>query len=379
MKLAKLSLAAIMTVGAMSTVSAGSLEEAIKGVDLSGFARYRFNDMERDNAIDNTRTNDYDISIRVTSPVTDNLKFTAALTAGGGLNDSDAQVDGSGGTAAAVGKMWFTYAQDALTVKAGRMALGTPVTDNGYRGQKGTGVLALYNAGAVTFAGAHYNTSNANDWVGVPIGEISALAVIGSYGPVNVQLWGITADRSVDSLIFAQADGEVAGVNLKAQVINTKLDVASPTEDTGMFYAVQAGYAMDNFELNAGYTNNDEDQSVHALDTDNNTDVISGGWRLNSDFDGTRSGGNQYFVDGSVSFGKVGIVLGYAKAEIERGATNPLGALAEEDASEIWGGVSYKYAKNFNTYIRYSDINADATNAEILEQQFLRFEARYSF
>ena len=48
MNLAKLSLAAIMTVGALSTVNAQPLEEAIKGVDFSGFARYRFHDVEKD-------------------------------------------------------------------------------------------------------------------------------------------------------------------------------------------------------------------------------------------------------------------------------------------------------------------------------------------
>lgn len=43
MKLFKLSLAAIVAAGALSSVaSAASLEEAIKNVDVSGYARYRF-------------------------------------------------------------------------------------------------------------------------------------------------------------------------------------------------------------------------------------------------------------------------------------------------------------------------------------------------
>ena len=43
MKLVKLSLATIVAAGALSSVaSAASLEEAIKNVDVSGYARYRF-------------------------------------------------------------------------------------------------------------------------------------------------------------------------------------------------------------------------------------------------------------------------------------------------------------------------------------------------
>jgi hypothetical protein len=44
MKLAKLSLAAIVAAGALTSVaSASSLEEAIKGVSINGYVRYRHN------------------------------------------------------------------------------------------------------------------------------------------------------------------------------------------------------------------------------------------------------------------------------------------------------------------------------------------------
>ena len=43
MRLSKLSLAAIVAAGALTSVaSAASLEEAIKNVDVTGYARYRF-------------------------------------------------------------------------------------------------------------------------------------------------------------------------------------------------------------------------------------------------------------------------------------------------------------------------------------------------
>ncbi|MDD7600945.1 MAG: major outer membrane protein, partial [Campylobacter sp.] len=46
MKLFKLSLAAVVAAGALSSVSAAPLEEAIKDIDVSGFGRYRFQSTE---------------------------------------------------------------------------------------------------------------------------------------------------------------------------------------------------------------------------------------------------------------------------------------------------------------------------------------------
>ena len=51
MKFLKISLAASLALGALSTASfAQPLEEAIKGVDVSGYLRYRYTDDRYDNA-----------------------------------------------------------------------------------------------------------------------------------------------------------------------------------------------------------------------------------------------------------------------------------------------------------------------------------------
>ena len=57
MKLTKVSLAALVALGAFSSVaSATPLEEAIKNVDLSGFARYRYtNDHYKNSAQSDTK------------------------------------------------------------------------------------------------------------------------------------------------------------------------------------------------------------------------------------------------------------------------------------------------------------------------------------
>ncbi|WP_024955312.1 major outer membrane protein [Sulfurospirillum arcachonense] len=386
MKLAKLSLAAIMAVGALSTANAQPLEEAIKGVDFSGFARYRFHDVER-NDVNTKNNNDYDIGVKLVAPVTEDLKFTTEITAGGSDNESDYKVGGTARSHVDVDKMYFTYTKNALTVQAGRQALGTPVSDNGYRGQKGTGVLAMYNFGTVTLAGAYFNTSDLgtgyfgstktpNIYNQMDNSEINALAAIASFGPVNAQIWGIRAVDAVDYLVFAQVDGSVANFTFTGQVIQTELDdtLVGTAEDSGTFYGLKAEYKGSNFKVAAVFTDNDEDQGVHAVATDANNDVIAAGWRLaDNDYKQVSStGGQTYGLDGSITFGKIGLMAGFAEWDQD---TNAGGN--EEELTEIWGGVSYKYSKNFNTYIKYSDVDAD--NVDSLDQEYLRFEAKYTF
>ncbi len=372
MKLAKLSLAAIMTVGALSTANAQPLEEAIKGVDFSGFARYRFHDVEKDK-VNTGNDNDYDVKVKLVAPVTDNLKLTTVFTAGGKNVDykankhtkdgKDKNDVGSNSYSSDIGKMWFTYKQDALTVTAGRQAIGTPVTDNGYRGDKGDGVVAMYNLGSVTLAAAYFNTTNYG------ANEVNALAAIGSFGAVNAQVWYVRVVDSVDHMVFVQVDGKVAGVSLKGQVVNTKLkNVASSDDDSGTFYALKAGYKMDNFSVNAGYTATDKDMSTHALAKPADTDVIVGGWRLGYNYP-QLADTKVMFLNAGVALGKFGVAAGYAQADIGSRA-------ADDSVREMYGKLSYKYAKNFNTYVKYSDLNDKiSTN----DQKYIRFEAKYSF
>ena len=293
------------------------------------------------------------------APVTSALKLTTVISAGS--NDVDYKAGNSTSYNAEIGKMWFTYKQDALTVTAGRQAIGTPVTDNGYRGDKGDGVVAMYNLGSVTLAAAYFNTSSGGS------NEINALAAIGSFGAVNAQIWYVRVVDSIDHMIFVQVDGKVAGISLKGQVVNTKkMNVSN--DDSGTFYALKAGYKMDNFSVNAGYTATDKDMSTHALAKPADTDVIVGGWRLGYNYP-QLADTKVMFINAGVALGKFGIAAGYAQADI--------GSRADDDSvTEMYGKLSYKYAKNFNTYVKYSDISDDDNTGD---QQFLRFEAKYSF
>ena len=76
MKLVKLSLATIVAAGALSSVaSAASLEEAIKNVDVSGYARYRYDAKNTNTSTEefNGNTHRFTTDINFKSAVDDNF------------------------------------------------------------------------------------------------------------------------------------------------------------------------------------------------------------------------------------------------------------------------------------------------------------------
>ena len=168
MKFLKLSLAASVALGALSTASfAQPLEEAIKGIDVSGYLRYRYTDDRYDNGNGSVSGSSANHQWRAVAdfktPVVNNIALnfgvwyqtnqnvnhgkgttvdinntpTSIPFAGTGLG---AGSDGEFG----VREFYATITPDstATTIKIGKQELNTPVT-NAYDGDRGTGILAL--------------------------------------------------------------------------------------------------------------------------------------------------------------------------------------------------------------------------------------------
>ncbi|MGB5791421.1 major outer membrane protein, partial [Poseidonibacter sp.] len=77
-KIAKLSLVAAVAVAGLSTsLSAKALEEAIKNVDVSGTAAYRYDDRSNDDQTDanNYSRNSYKIAVNLKSKINDDMTF----------------------------------------------------------------------------------------------------------------------------------------------------------------------------------------------------------------------------------------------------------------------------------------------------------------
>jgi len=104
MKFAKLSLVAAVAVAGFTTANAQPLEEAIKNVDVSGSAVYRYNDYQdkgktAGDSIDTT-TNNYKVGLNVSSKVNDDVKFnTRFLVAKPSTNGGAAGANSDGGFA----------------------------------------------------------------------------------------------------------------------------------------------------------------------------------------------------------------------------------------------------------------------------------------
>jgi hypothetical protein len=240
MKTLKLSLVTAMAVGSLASFATASdatetmtgIEEALKDVKIDGFARYRFNDYDSKSNSKNEGFNNVDINLGVHVPVGDNLVVTSKIQATGkyyanGENTANSE-DFS------LPDFYMTYQQDGLQVQGGKMPLGLPITDNGYKGTRGIGLNASYNFGNVTVLGAYFNSvdkfGSADEITGGASdlqNDVSAVAVLGSFGIVDAQVWGMKVAGEIDSMIFADVGLNHSGFFVKGQAIHTKMDSES--------------------------------------------------------------------------------------------------------------------------------------------------------
>jgi len=436
MKLAKLSLAAIMAVGALSTANATPLEEAIKGVELKGFVRYRFYN-ESDRLKDDRHR--FSAPFTFVMPVADGLKTGVTVRFEGSDYADNSAINGSLGFDAV--KAWFQYSNKSFTLKGGRFEIATPLTNPGYGGTKGDGLLATvalgenftFAAAAFTatnvkigFGGAHLGAGIYEETTATPIGDLGssvkntvkdavkhgtvgpfkpgydsmtgkasysasvgeenlyAAAILGAVGPVNLQAWAFNMEHVIDFAAFVQADAKFGGFDVKAQYTQVGLDgdvektLTDVVDGDGIFYGVQAGFGMDKFHVGAGYTATDKDNGVVNLSPDDS--LIKAGKQMYYEYNNL-SDIQTYFATADMTFGKVGVGAGYVAAD---------GGKWNVDGQEIYGQVSYAYSKNFNMNVYYSAMTLDdyvvdaeggPANLKIDngDNNEIRFEAKYSF
>lgn len=206
MKFLKLSLAASVALGALSTASfAQPLEEAIKGIDVSGYLRYRYNDDRYDNGNGNVDGSSANHQWRAVAdfktPVVNNIALNFGVwyqtsnqnvnhgkgTNAPSYNTNGAPIVGADGSwvypqtpaggftgnglgsgsdgSFGVREFYATITPDstATTIKIGKQLLDTPVT-NAYDGDRGTGILALNSdIPNLTLAAAAFDSWSINE------------------------------------------------------------------------------------------------------------------------------------------------------------------------------------------------------------------------
>ncbi|WP_300815083.1 MULTISPECIES: major outer membrane protein [Helicobacter] len=257
MKFLKLSLAASVALGAFSTASfAQPLEDAIKGIDVSGYLRYRYNDdrydaneFNKDSVAKSNATHRWKAVADFKAPVADNVAFNFGI-----LYNNESQNVNHGntypGTSSGLGSgkdgsfgvstfnAVITPDSTATTVIIGKQRLATPVTNAG-DDDRGTGILALNSdLEGFTFAAGAFDSWSIDDvHKGYDLGDNSGTSVTKplyalagiygvdtAYGHFGAQLWGFYIQDAVDALGFGELSWNNATFDVALQYALAKLD-----------------------------------------------------------------------------------------------------------------------------------------------------------
>ena len=409
MKLTKVSLAALVALGAFSSVaSATPLEEAIKNVDLSGFARYRYtNDFIKNSNQNSTVKNSgaghaFRMQTAFKAAIDDN--FFGVLNLRYDLTDDSGDKNAAGtdktyttGTFG-VYEMYLGYKAGNTTITAGKQLLGTFFDD---KDVAGTGLKVINtDVPGLTLAAAAFDAvqSDGTELDGPLLktltgsisdapGNIYYLGAAGSYDPVSFKA-AIANVQEVATLYGADAGvsfnvTDNVNLNLKGQFVHNDSDHKDVADAN--FWAVQAGTKLFGAKLNAGYLDfdakNKDNNKISFATLDANGELINPAKILN----GVMSGGRQYynnikgnndywFVKAGYDIDKFGFGAGYVQGKGTSYALQELRAKRSEWSLD----ASYKYSKKL-TFLSWYAAAKDKKDGESYKQNRIRFEAKYSF
>ena len=317
MKFLKLSLAASVALGALSTASfAQPLEEAIKGVDVSGYLRYRYTDDRRNDDYGNYGKDakhqwkaQADLKTPVMNSVAVNLGVlydTSNNVNHGKGNDGISGGLGAGGDEPfEVQTFYATITPDstATTVMVGKQLINSPITSAG-DGDRGTGIVAMNNdIEGLTLAAAVFDSWMTDDFDALKADKSIAknlYALAGVYntetsiGNIGFQLWGFNVTDMVDALIFTEASWKNSMFRAKVQYSYASLDngedsvfaslkpgttyasqkpknIGNIAEDNDLFI-IEGGVNFSDFnvplDIRLGYITNFQDGTVVSLNDD---------------------------------------------------------------------------------------------------------------
>ena len=380
MKLAKLSLAAVIAAGAFSVANATSLEDAIKGVDLSGMVRLRFYNNDHDKSAATSDQNRWRGSsiFKFTIPVSDTFKFhydvlaeQNAISNGNTLST----IKGSGGSFSSDTKgtnslvnahIFMSYSNAGLNVIAGRIPVVTSVTPGGYLEPLGSGIVATYGLGnGFTVAGAFVDDiENVN--LGATGADIVGGAILYGSDMVSAQVWGYRITNVLKNDVTVSVKVKpMAGVTVAGDYATSKLDAVGADNHT--FWNVSAAYAANGFSGKVGYA----DTNKHAGAIVLNADAALGNVTGQQDYNVAN------YTDTSTWYARLGYAID-AKTKIaaEYHSSNDKTA-ADDDRDEyvFYGYYTYNKKLSFRAY--YSVLDHDNSNANDNNQ--LQLQAVYKF
>ena len=307
MKRLGLGLAALAAAGALSPACAVSLEEAIKGVETSGFVRFKYGVKDRDDAPHTIETHRYSGQLSLTAPIGEDFYASASLSSDKNEQPAKAASEPIGGYSAASNKglyndrMYLMYKTEDLNVKLGKFEPNSPWTETGFNASRGNGIVAQYtgiegmrfvaNAFAQTngFDDTHVLEINASDpldplFIGGYVtnnqggskNNFYALGAVGEFKEIGLdaQVWASRYETIIESAFFANARLKVDSFYVRAQADITTLEdgfqkAVGYTDDAGLYYAGDIGFRNEDFFVSVRYMQTDKDQPFVILDADN--------------------------------------------------------------------------------------------------------------
>ena len=429
MKLTKISLAALVALGAFSSVaSATPLEEAIKNVDLSGFARYRYTNNKKTGEYSNTKTesgskagHNFKMVTNFKAAIDDNffgvigLRYNATDNSGDNTqNDQGSKGIGTDKTDTTTGfgvhQFYLGYKIGGTTITAGKQEIGSYFTDDAI----GTGVRVVnQDIEGLTLTALAFDalegdeTESDGDLYGAigkdkdkgineyDVGNLYAAGIAGSYSPIDFQLWYASLTNLADLLAadvtakFAINDdislgGRINYVNSTADVsakshLSKSIDASNGVANynDGNFYAGELTASLFGLDARLGYMGwKVQDKGVTSFAFEDKGSLIDVG-ELTLDPTWADGKANLIYATAGYTFDRFTVGADYIKGHIKHAAAP--GKNGKEKVEEITPRFAYAYSKKltFSSYYAFKT-SKFADEGKNKEDQF-RFEAKYSF
>lgn len=333
MKITKLSLIACVALASLSTASfAQPLEEAIKGIDVSGMLRYRYTDNRYDNKGFNKQertrgdaNHQWRAEALFKTPVINNISMNLGI----GYHNAQQNVNhgkGTGsetpGTAEAFtgnglgsgSDSWFgvrefnmviTPDSTNTTIKAGKMIMQTPINDT--LDDRATGIFVTNSdLNHWTFALGAFDAWSIDDYqtgyvIPTPNNESFAkpfytAGAMSNYdtsiGNFSSQLWLFNATDMIDFAGFGELAWQNSMLHLKGQYAFSKLnsDANSPwtsvygekVKEGNDLYTLEAGVRFHDYNIpvaaKIGYWGNTQDGYAVSLDDEGSFQKVGQIW-----------------------------------------------------------------------------------------------------
>ncbi len=378
----KMSLVAALAVAGLSTTaSAGGLEEAIKGVSISGKMEVEYDYAKTSSSatgVADTTSDGWDLDWDITAkiPVNDNVTAIFGAEGDNGVDKGDNTSAGGAivDSRVNVTKMYFQTVTGPVTTMVGKQGIGAPWFDD----ERANGVKALVAAGPVTLAAAHFTNANASAVAGdnganvsLANTQISALAAIASVGPVNLQVWyaqlsGILATTTSTPNQQLNADSYIVMADAKFDIVNVAFKYGSADydyENAGSTYTylnddaemiqlvVSADFGVATPYIGMGMT--DSKQGGAGLDLTSDTDSVIdfGSEQLSiDDLDDAKA----YIIGVTVPVGKLTLDASYVMGDYDDYGTAAKTTAYGCDFEEFLIQADYKMSKNFTIGAHYS-------------------------